>query len=86
MGSLKDTFDNKLLTNESNAVHRGGICMQNFAAHQKTQIINFQTFFFIFNFLALTLDKTISKQRREFGIFIFFLNKKERKGLLARSF
>ena len=86
MGSLKYTFDNKLLTNESDAMQRGGICIQNFAAHQKIQIINFQTFFFIFNFFALTLDKTILKQRREFGIFILFLNKKERKGLLACSF
>ena len=79
MGSLKYTFDKKLLTNESNAVQRGGICIQNFAAHQKIQIINFQTFFFIFNFSALTLDKTILKQRREFGISIFFVNKKDRE-------
>ena len=84
-GFLKYTFlcDNKIsVTNDCWAVCRekNFSRIQNFATRQNVLVINRQTFFYIFNFLSLTLDKTILRQSRKFGSFIFLLYRKERKG------
>ena len=54
--------------------------IQNFAASQKIRVINCQTFFYIFNFLSLTLDKTYVYNRAEnlAVLFVFFIKRREK--------
>ena len=55
MDLLKNTFDNKILTNESNAVHRGNLYSK-LCCPSKIRIA--KLFPYIFNFLFLTFNKT----------------------------